>query len=447
MNRLKTPNNNWPDNTSRVKILYIESGLAGGGSAESLYQHLKVLDRTKYEPIVVFLNRNRYFESISGIDVRCLVFFDWLYNKEFNEAHPGIIKWISRFQLRISKHVSFLSVIVEHLLHFNVIKRLKQLTLKENIDLIHTNNQVHRDFYAILAARSKNIPCVSHLRAFNTVGFNKKKAEFVNNNVGRIIAYSHGVAECWINKGINSKKINIIHNSIGPMNINGINLHKEFGFNDSFATIGIVGRIIPVRTHMVLINAFCKLLAKCPETQLLIVGEGLPEFVDLLVERVNVLGISRNITFTGYYPQAQKIIASLDVLVLPYTIEPFGRILLEAWKLKTPVVLSKVGYIEEIVRDTVNALLYDINSEEQLINSLEKILKNSQLRDKLIENGFQRCQKEFSMDVYSRKIEEIYDDILKDKGFSLKDTKISIEVVHDISVATPPRKKDNAIPF
>ncbi len=427
-----------PDNKSRVKILYIESGLAGGGSAESLYQHLKVLDRTKYEPIVVFLNQNRYFEGISGIDVRCLVFFDWLYNKEFNEAHPELIKWLLRFKHRISKHISFLSVIVEHLLHFSVIKELKQLMLKENIDLIHTNNQVHRDFYAILAARSKDIPCVSHIRSVNTEGFDKKKAELVNNNVERIITYSHGVAEYWINKGINSKKINIVHNSIGPMNINGINLHKEFGFNDSFATIGIVGRIIPVRNHMMLINAFCKLLAKCPETQLLIIGEGLPKFVEPLVERVNVLGISRNVTFTGYYPQARKIIASLDVLVLPYTIEPFGRTLLEAWKLKTPVVLSKVGYIGKIVQDTVNALLFDIDSEEQLINSLEKILKNSQLRDKLIESGFQWCQKEFSMDVYSEKIEEIYDDILKDKGFSFKDTKTSIEIVHNISVTTSP---------
>ncbi len=437
-----------PSNKPRFKILYIESGLTGvGGSAESLYQHLKVLDRSKYEPIVVFLNRNRYFESISEIDVRCLVFFDWLYNKEFNEAHPGIIKWISRFQFRISKYVSFLSVIIERLLHFGVIKRLKELTLEENIDLIHTNNQAHRDFYAILAGRSKKIPCVSHLRTFNTIGFNKKKAEFVNNNVRRIIAYSHGVAECWVSKGINLKKISIIHNSIGHININGINLHKEFGFNNSFSTIGIVGRIIPVRNHMMLINAFAKLLTKCPETQLLIIGEGLPEFVDPLVERVNVLGISRNITFTGYYPQAQKIIASLDVLVLPYTIEPFGRTLLEAWKLKTPVVLSKVGHIEKIVQDTVNALLFDIDSEEQLINSLKKILKNSQLRNKLIENGFQRCQEEFSIDVYSRKIEEIYDEILKEKNFSLKSVKASVEVIHGISVTTPPGKKGNTITF
>ncbi len=42
------------------------------------------------------------------------------------------------------------------------------------------------------------------------------------------------------------------------------------------------------------------------------------------------------------------------------------------------------------------------------------------------------------MDVYSEKIEEIYDDILKDKGFSFKDTKTSIEIVHNISVTTSP---------
>ena len=35
-----------------VNVLYIETGTLGGGSFNSLLQHLSVIDRKKYKPII-----------------------------------------------------------------------------------------------------------------------------------------------------------------------------------------------------------------------------------------------------------------------------------------------------------------------------------------------------------------------------------------------------------
>ena len=157
------------------RILYIESGMTGGGSAESLYQHLKVLDRSKYLPFVLFVNRNRYYDRITHLGINCVIFFDWLYNKEFQEAHPKIVKWGYRIQHAFAKWCPPLTLIVEQLLHIFLIRRLVLYILENNISLVHTNNQVHRDFYAIESARRAMVPCIAHIRSFGSEGIYKKK--------------------------------------------------------------------------------------------------------------------------------------------------------------------------------------------------------------------------------------------------------------------------------
>ncbi len=48
-----------------INILYLETGVTGGGSFESLYEQVRELDREKFAPVVVFLNESKYLISVN----------------------------------------------------------------------------------------------------------------------------------------------------------------------------------------------------------------------------------------------------------------------------------------------------------------------------------------------------------------------------------------------
>lgn len=384
----------------------------GGGSAESLYQHLKVLDRTRFEPLVLFVNHSRYFEKISALGISCEICSDRLYNRRFNEEHPACVRWAWRFRAAISRYIPWATLISEWLLHHLAIRQITNWIGKQNIDLVHTNNQVDRDLYAIEAARRKGIPCVAHLRSHNSHGLNYRKADFINCHVDQIIAYSKSVAHDWSDVGVDHQKMTIIHNAIEPLSVQEMDLAERFGISPHYQTVGIVGRIIPARGHFFLLEAFAGALESNPDTRLLIVGDGEPEYVQQLKRRVAELALLSQVVFTGYCQDSHGLIASLDALVLPYNIEPFGRTLLEAWQLRTPVVLTRIGHIRDIVQDRQTGVLVNNNDVVQLSNALVEILTNQSLRNSLVEEGYQHCRKNFSMEGYVEKINHIYDSLL-----------------------------------
>lgn len=342
-----------------------------------------------------------------------------MYNRQFNEEHPAYVRWGWRFRAATSRYIPWATLTAERWIHRSAIQQITEWIGRQNIDLVHTNNQVDRDLYAIEATRRRGIPCVAHLRTHNSQGFSHRKADFVNRYVDQIVAYSRSVADSWRKAGIHHRKITIIHNAIEPLSVQAIDLAERFGIPPGCQTVGIVGRIIPAKGHAFLLDAFSGVLESNPETRLLIVGDGAPEDVNRLKEKAAELDLTSQVVFTGYYPDSQELIAALDALVLPYSIEPFGRTLLEAWQLRTPVVLTRVGHIDEIVQDRQTGLLVENDDVLQLSATLLEILTNTSLRASLTENGYQHCRQHFPIGGYARKMEHVYDSLFSSEQISL----------------------------
>ena len=252
------------------------------------------------------------------------------------------------------------------------------------------------------------IPCIAHLRSFNSEGFTHQKATFINQNIHTVLAYSESISEHWIQQGLSRNKVHVIHNGIENIDTKPLNLQHKYQLPETAKTIGIVGRVIPVRNHLFLLQAFKQLHERHENIYLLIIGDGNEEDITPVRNCIEELDLREHVLMIGYYPNAKEIIASLDVLVLPYTIEPFGRTLLEAWQLKTPLVLSRVGFIENIVQHGVNGLLFDPESQDQLAHTLEVALFNELLRHHLINNGLERCKQSFAIQQYVEEVESIY---------------------------------------
>jgi len=397
-------------NLKSKKILFIESGYFSGGSFESMFQHISNIDRNLYEPHVLFTNENKYCSKLSKLNIK----YDIIQKSPFNRKNLSQNKIRLTFFLYLQNFLTFLfpsiSILLEEYIHKDAIAHTRNFIKNNSITLVHTNNQVDRDLYGIISAISEKIDCICHLRSVNTKRFNRKKAIYINQNVKEIIAYSLYVAEKWVKKGLDDSKIQIINNAIENIKETAkINLHTKYNIHKHVKIIGIVGLIIPERNHQLLFNALSELIKRKKNIHLIVVGAFDNEKLKSnLSKQIRKLGISKHITFTGPKNNAKEIISSLDLLTLPYTIEPFGKTLLEAWQLKVPVAISKVGHINKIVTNEKNGLLFDLNNLNQFVNILETGLYNERIRKVLISNAYQDCIKLFSIESYVNKIDKIY---------------------------------------
>jgi glycosyltransferase involved in cell wall biosynthesis len=403
-------------------ILYVENGQTGGGSVESLLQLLQVLDRTRFRPVVVFTSPIPAIEKIAGLGIRTILLQDWY----FSRTESRLKKWASRLASAVVVHgarwLPRICLELDRALTACLRTRLLRLIRSEMIDIVHTNNNAHRDLWAIEAAGRAGVPCVSHLRSFHALGFSKQRACLANSNAAAFIAYSLSVGEFWRAQGVDGLRLLVIHNAIGKIVTKAIDLGDVCGIPKGAPVIGITGRIIPERGHECLLHAMSNLLQEFPALRLLVIGGAEDSNRKRLERMARTLGIQREVIFLGHRADARAIMASLDASILPYTIEPFGRTLLESWQLGVPVVVSRVGHIGEIVTDGQNALVFEPDDSADLAAQIAYLLKNQEVRQRLIKEGKETCRRRFSIEAQRDAIQNIYERLLAERRSLVAET-------------------------
>jgi glycosyltransferase involved in cell wall biosynthesis len=139
---------------------------------------------------------------------------------------------------------------------------------------------------------------------------------------------------------------------------------------------------------------------------LLIAGDGRRR--KRFMEMVSDLGISERVTFTGSIPYRNMppYFWASDIFVLASTMykyrltglcdaETMGRVLCEANASGIPVIASRTGGIPSVIKDGINGLLFEENSESDLFQKLELLLFNAGLKRRIISGGIEMAGKVF----------------------------------------------------
>jgi glycosyltransferase involved in cell wall biosynthesis len=141
-----------------------------------------------------------------------------------------------------------------------------------------------------------------------------------------------------------------------------------------------VGRLIKLKGVDTLINAF----RRYPEADLVIVGDG--EEREALRRLASDMS---NVVFAGAKSQADlaTLYRHAVALVMPSTgYEVFGIVLIEAFALKTPVIVRRLGGMPEAVEDSGGGLIF--STEDELIAAMRRLQESPELRNALGEKGY-----------------------------------------------------------
>jgi glycosyltransferase involved in cell wall biosynthesis len=116
-------------------------------------------------------------------------------------------------------------------------------------------------------------------------------------------------------------------------------------------------------------------LQKAPNTWLLLAGRG--ELEQELKEEAQRLGIAERVRFLGLRQDVPKLLAVMDVFVLPSLSEGLSIALLEAMRAGRPVVATRVGGNPELVIEGKTGFLVAAEDAPALAQAILKLLEDS----------------------------------------------------------------------
>ena len=165
--------------------------------------------------------------------------------------------------------------------------------------------------------------------------------------------------------------------------------------SDSFV-VGFIGRQVREKGICELLDAVIQLSPQYPNLYLCLVGSRLPSdhssgVTQEIDSAKRILG-SRLIT-VGYYSDIPTVLSTFDVFCLPSWREGMPRSIIEAMMLSKPVVATDIrGSREEVVHNETGFIV-PLNSSQQLANSIEIMINDSDLCKAFGDAGRQRALK------------------------------------------------------
>lgn len=175
-----------------------------------------------------------------------------------------------------------------------------------------------------------------------------------------------------------------------------------FAREDTFTGVSIkllyTGRINFAKGLKELVHAVAILNYKLKKRiELHIVGWEDPgqKFVASLKYQAQELQIGDRLYFHGKKNVGEELNSfyrMADIYVIPSYHEGFPRTIWEALSQSTPVIATHVGGIPYFLENMKNALLIEPKSVEAIVNAVEMLHNNPDLRKALIKNGFNRSK-------------------------------------------------------
>ena len=171
---------------------------------------------------------------------------------------------------------------------------------------------------------------------------------------------------------------------------------KELGIADDMFLIGHVGRFMPQKNQMFLVDVLAGLLPKRPDAMLAFVGDG-PDRT-AVQQHVEELGIADHVLFLGQRSDVNRLYQAFDVFCLPSLYEGLCVVGIEAQRAGLPCLFSDA--ITREVDVTGASRFMPITSPEEWISFISAIeslsnlhssKRSDQISGDIEEYDIQRC--------------------------------------------------------
>jgi len=377
------------------KILFLHSGAELYGSDKILLEILKLLDKDKFEPLVVIPNKGVLEDEFKKYGIKYIIYdFPILRRKYFNIK--GIIIYICKF--------------------FKSILYLNSIIKKYNIDIITSNT------LAVLeGAFYSKIFRIKHVWHIHEI---IKEPKIMEKFYKKIVPYTAQNAICVSNavkdnlfssKDEDKVNINVIHNGINIERFNSNNtesIKKSLNIDNNRIIVGMVGRINKIKGQLFMVDVAKELVEKYPNILIIMVGgvfSGQESLKIELEEKIVKNNLEEHIKLFEFDKEIGKYYEIFDIFVLP-SVKPdsFPTVVLEAMSYSKPIIAHVTGGVSEMVQDNENGILIRNINISNTAKAIENLLIDENKR--MIYGTKSRIimEEKFSTKTFSEKINNFY---------------------------------------
>ena len=304
---------------------------------------------------------------------------------------------------------------------FKYQRKLKKVLKEGNYKIVHSHINT-LSVFPLRAAKKAGVPIrIAHSHATSS------KKEWKRNIIKNILRpmskmYATNYVSCsehagrylFGNKTYEKKLVRVIKNAIDLEIFKYDNrwrqeIRNEFSIDDATFVIGHIGRFVETKNHLFTLRLFSEIHNNQPNTKLMLVGEG--PLKKRIIEECKQLGIEDSVIFTNQRDDVNKILCSIDLLVLPSLFEGLGMVLIEAQASNLPAIASTNVPKEAKINE--NLLFLELNHKNKWINLIKEILKRYKVKDRKSKQ-YSLQQNGYDIEKTSRKLAKYYFEVKKD---------------------------------
>jgi glycosyltransferase involved in cell wall biosynthesis len=374
----------------RIKVLHVVARLAGGGGTNVVLS-------------VLGADRDRYDMWIFGGDRGS-------EDAQWEAAAAGGIRTVISAGMGPDRNFADIASLF----------RLVRLIRRERFTIVHTHSR-KAGVIGGVAARVCRVPIIVH--SFHTRIFAGSAQSPPYGRLERLIgklAHAYiAISPTLARQAIEKKtatpgRIKVIASGVDIEAIpSGFDpdARAALGVPRNVTLIGTVGRIAPEKAHDDFVHMATQIHDTHPETAFAIIGDGprAAKIRSLAAE----LGIE--VIMTGYRPDADRLIAGIDIFVMTSLREGLGRVLIEALASARPCVATAVDGIPDLIRHGVTGLLSEPGNPSSTAHAVRWMIDNPGLAARMAQNG-RRCMRHpltpFTSQAMCAAIDAYYRDLL-----------------------------------
>lgn len=371
----------------RMRIAYIVHTFETGGLERCVARLLNHLDRHRFEPCLICLNRNG--SAANWVEMDDVPVFE-LNKRSGNQPL--------------------------------VVQRLARVLREQQVDLVHSHNWgtlVETD----LARRWANVPIHVHAERGTVLGSLERRGmrawlrarvtHSVLQRVDAIVAVSESVqARLAEVCRLPSDSIQVISNGVDVPRLEDPllerrTLRRQLGISEGSIVIGSVGRLVRVKDFGNAVTALGHLVRDGVDVHLLLVGDG--PFRETLEDQAKAAGVSDRLHLVGQQQNIASWLSAMDLYVNSSLSEGMSQAILEAMATGLPLVVTDVGENARLAGgDDACGLVIPPGDSPALADAVKQLAADSARRAELARRATERHRFEYSTKRMLSVYEQLY---------------------------------------
>lgn len=201
--------------------------------------------------------------------------------------------------------------------------------------------------------------------------------------------------------------------------IDGSPVREAFGVAPDAPVITILGRFQPLKGHLNFLGMAARIAPDFPEARFLIVGDNVLDGAIGDRHKAAVLQtvqdnpyLKRQVIFTGFRDDTERVLAATDILVSASDFESYGMVHVEAMASGVPVVSTNRGGPRETIIDGETGFLVPPRDPEALAGAVRQLLADPALRQRMGRAGRAHVVNHLDIKHYAARYDAVMTDLI-----------------------------------